>query len=168
MRLFFALWPPAATAQALARWAAEVREQSGGKLPAMENIHLTLAFLGEAEPAKATSAARRIKARRHALPIDAARYVKKNEMVWVAPAALPPELAALAADLHHALRAAGFVLEERPFAAHITMIRRARMPKSIPPLPRVTWPVDEFLLVRSQTSPKGSTYEPLERFPLLK
>jgi RNA 2',3'-cyclic 3'-phosphodiesterase len=168
VRLFFALWPPAETAQVLQRWAAAVGEQSGGKLTPMENIHLTLAFLGEAEPGKARAAARRIKAGRHALPIDAARYVKKNEMVWVAPAAMPPELAALACDLHRELRAAGFVLEERPFAAHITVIRKARMPKSIPPLPRVAWPVDEFLLVRSHTSPKGSTYEPLERFPLLK
>jgi RNA 2',3'-cyclic 3'-phosphodiesterase len=168
VRLFFALWPPAETAQALGRWAAEVCEQAGGKATAVDNIHLTLAFLGDADPAGARGAARRVKARRHALPIDAARYVKKNEMVWVAPAAMPAELAALAADLDRELRGAGFVLEERPFAAHITLIRRARMPKSIPPLPRVGWPVEEFLLVRSHTSPKGSTYEPLERFPLLK
>ena len=40
------------------------------------------------------------------------------------------------------------------------------MPKSIPPLPHVEWPIDEFLLVRSRTSPKGSTYEPVERFVL--
>jgi 2'-5' RNA ligase len=168
VRLFFALWPPAETAHALSNWAREVAEQAGGKPTPMENIHLTLAFLGDADAAKATSAARRVQARRHALPIDAARYVKKNEMVWVAPAAVPTELAGLARDLHRELRAAGFVLEERQFAAHITLIRKARMPKSIPPLPRVAWPVDEFLLVRSHTSPKGSTYEPLERFPLLK
>jgi 2'-5' RNA ligase len=34
-------------------------------------------------------------------------------------------------------------------------------------LPKVDWPVTEFFLVRSRTSPKGSTYEPVERFPLL-
>jgi RNA 2',3'-cyclic 3'-phosphodiesterase len=168
VRLFFALWPPRETAQALGRWAEEVAQECRGKQTVVDNIHVTLAFLGEADPARAVSAARQVKGRRHALPIDAARYVKKNEMVWVAPAAMPPDLAALAADLHRELRAAGFVLEERPFAAHITLIRKARMPKSIPPLPRVAWPVDEFLLVRSRTSPKGSTYEPLERFPLLK
>jgi 2'-5' RNA ligase len=167
VRLFFALWPPAETAQALGHWAAKVREQAGGKATAVDNIHLTLAFLGDADPAKATSAARHVQARRHTLPIDAARYMKKNEMVWVAPAAMPPALAALAGDLHRELRAAGFVLEERPFAAHITVVRKARMPKSTPPLPRVAWPVDEFLLARSHRSPKGSTYEPLERFPLL-
>ena len=94
MRLFFALWPPAETAHALGDWAREVAEQAGGKLTPIENIHLTLAFLGDADPAKPTSAARRVAARRHALPID------------------------------------------------------------------------EFVLVRSRTSPKGSTYQPVERFPL--
>ena len=165
MRLFFALWPPRETAQALGKWASEVQKQSGGKAAA-DNIHLTLAFLGEAEPAAAVAAAGAVHGRRHALPIDAARYVKKNEMVWVAPATMPPELATLAGDLHRALRAAGFALEERPFAAHVTLIRRAGMPKSILPLPRVEWPVDEFVLIRSRTSPKGSTYEPIERFAL--
>lgn len=167
MRLFFALWPPAETAQALARWASEAHTQSGGRLTAVENIHLTLAFLGEADPAKAAAAARCVSGRRHDLPIDAARYVKKNEMVWVGCATVPSQLASLAADLRNALTAAGFALEERPFAAHVTLLRKARMPKSIPPLPRVEWPVDEFILVRSHTSAKGSIYEPVERFKLL-
>jgi 2'-5' RNA ligase len=166
VRLFFALWPPRETAQALGDWAAQVSAESGGKPTVVESIHLTLAFLGEAEPQPAIVAAREVKGRRHELPIDAARYVKKNEMVWVAPASIPPHLDALAADLHRALRAAEFKLEDRPFAAHVTLIRRARMPKSIPLLPRVQWPIDEFVLVRSRTSPKGSTYEPLERFAL--
>lgn len=166
MRLFFALWPPRETAQALGDWASEVQKQSGGKATAVDNIHLTLAFLGEAEPAPALAAARAVHSRRHELPVDAARYVKKNEMVWVAPATMPPELTGLAGELHGALRAAGFALEERPFAAHVTLIRRARMPRSIPPLPRVAWPVDEFVLMRSRTSPKGSIYELVERFVL--
>jgi len=166
VRLFFALWPPRETAQALGDWAAQVNEQSGGKPTAVENIHLTLAFLGEADATLAIAAAREVRGRRHELPIDAASYVKRNEMVWVAPTTMPAELARLAADLHRALRGAGFKLEERPFAAHVTLIRRARMPKSIATLPRVQWPVDEFVLVRSRTSPKGSTYEPIERFTL--
>jgi 2'-5' RNA ligase len=166
VRLFFALWPPAETARALERWASEVSRDAGGKITGVENIHLTLAFLGEADAVKATAAARTVRGRRHALPLDAARYVKKNEMVWVGPAAMPAPLGALAADLHAALRAAGFRLEERPFAAHVTLVRKARLPKSVPPLPRVEWPVDEFVLVRSRTSAKGSTYDPVERFQL--
>ena len=166
MRLFFALWPPRETAQALHQWASEVCNEAGGKLTVVENIHLTLAFLGEAEPEKAVAAARRVKGPRHELPIDAARYVKRSQMVWVGPATVPEALASLATPLHESLRENGFTLEERPFAAHVTLIRKARRPAAIPPLPRVTWPVDEFLLVSSRTSATGSSYEPLQRFSL--
>ena len=166
MRLFFALWPPRETAQALAAWAAQVQQQTGGKVTVTENIHLTLAFLGEADPDKAIAAARGVKAKRHELPIETAKYVRRNEMVWVAPAAMPEPLSVLAASLHGALKAAGFRLEERPFAAHVTLIRKGLPPKALPPLPRLEWPVNEFALIRSRTSPKGSTYEPVELIAL--
>jgi RNA 2',3'-cyclic 3'-phosphodiesterase len=166
VRLFFALWPPAATAQALADWAREVCSTSGGRVTATDNIHLTLAFLGDADPDKAIAAARRVRASRHHLPIDSAKYVRRNEMVWVGPATTPPALQDLVAQLHASLRAQSFTLEDRPFAAHVTLIRKARQPQSIPPLPRVEWPAKEFILVRSRTSSKGSTYEPVERFPV--
>jgi len=80
---------------------------------------------------------------------------------------MPAPLAALAGGRHAALKDHGFVLEDRPFAAHITLLRKAKAPKALSPLPKLDWPVNEFLLVRSRTSPKGSTYEPVERFPLL-
>lgn len=166
MRLFFALWPPRETAQALHRWASEVCNEAGGKLTVVENIHLTLAFLGEAEPGLAIAAAQRAEGLAHDLPIDAARYVKRNEMIWVGPSVLPPSLASFVATLHASLRSAAFRLEERPYAAHVTLVRKARRPTSIPPLPEVAWPADEFLLVASKTSSRGSTYEPLERFAL--
>jgi RNA 2',3'-cyclic 3'-phosphodiesterase len=166
VRLFFAAWPPPRTAQVLGAWASEVAETSGGKLMRVENIHLTLAFLGEADPALAIAAATLVRGRKHELPIDVARYWKKNKIVWVGPARIPDPLSAVAGELHARLRSAGFVLEERPFAAHITLLRNARVPASIPPLPKVEWPLNEFLLMQSRTSPKGSAYEPLERFAL--
>lgn len=162
MRLFFALWPPPKTAHALARWARQMQ----GTPTAEENIHLTLAFLGEAEPGPAHNAARRVQAHRQALPIEAVRYVKRNKMVWVGPREMPPALADLVARLHKSLREASFTLDDRPFAAHVTLLRRAPPPPALPPLPQLEWPVDEFLLVRSRASPRGSTYEPLGRYSL--
>jgi 2'-5' RNA ligase len=166
VRLFFALWPPAKTAHALAQWTHEVAHGAGGTPTASDKIHLTLAFLGEADPGKAYNAAQRVQGARHALPIDHAQYWKHNKIVWVGPQAMPAPLAALVNRLHGSLKEHGFMLEERPFAAHITLLRKAKAPPSLPALPRVDWPVNEMLLVRSRTSPKGSTYEPLERFPL--
>ena len=45
-RLFLALWPDPATAAALAVLARDVAEHAHGKATPPENIHLTLAFLG--------------------------------------------------------------------------------------------------------------------------
>jgi len=162
VRLFFAAWPPAATAAALHAWA----EGFEGRVVARENIHLTLAFLGEADAAKAIAAARRVRGASHELPIEEARFWTKNQIVWAGPRELPLELERLVRSLQLELYRAGFILERRPFAAHVTLLRKAVEPGQMPPLPRVAWPVREFALVGSRISSRGSTYEPVERFPL--
>ena len=78
MRLFFALWPPAKTAHALAQWTHQIAHDTGGTPTASDQIHLTLAFLGEADPAKAFNAAQRVQGARHVLPIEQAQYWKHN------------------------------------------------------------------------------------------
>ena len=167
MRLFFALWPPPKTAHALAQWTHEVSRDTGGSPTAADKIHLTLAFLGDGDSTKALNAAARVQGERHTLPIEHAHYWRHNKIVWVGPKTMPPSLAAIVGQLHAALKLQGFVLEDRPFAAHVTLLRKARPPKTLPPLPALDWPVTEFALVRSRTSPKGATYESLERFPLV-
>lgn len=167
MRLFFALWPPAETARALARWAQAAHAQSGGRLTSEDKIHLTLAFLGDVDAQRAIAAAQRVHASAHELPIEKARYVRANEMIWVAPRETPPLLKALFDSLSAELQREQFILERRPFAAHVTLIRKARGTRSLPALPAVEWPVREFVLVRSALSSSGSAYEPLERFALL-
>jgi len=162
-RLFFAVWPPASAARALAEWAEQVRDLSGGRRTADGNIHLTLSFLGRAEPARAIAAAKRVKAAPHRLPIEHARYV--HRMIWVAPREVPAPLAVLHSALAVELYREEFILERRPFAAHVTLIRDARG-AVLPALPAIDWPVSEFVLVRSSLSSRGPTYEPLERFPL--
>ena len=157
MRLFYASWPPADAAQALARWAHAAQRDCGGRATYEERIHLTLAFLGDADPVAARAAARAVRAEATCFEIEVARYWKRNRIVWVGPDKAPPPLAALA-------RALG---ETRKFAAHVTLIRKAREPRRpLPPLPAVSWPVTEFTLMNSRLEPEGPVYEVLERFPL--
>ncbi|OGA79877.1 MAG: 2'-5' RNA ligase [Betaproteobacteria bacterium RIFCSPLOWO2_12_FULL_65_14] len=162
MRLFFALWPPPEAARALADWA---RSLEGRAIPA-QKIHLTLAFLGEAAPEKAGAAGRRVQGRAHGLPIEVAKYWKHNKIVWAGPRETPARMKAMVEALHFELFRAEYILERRPFAAHVTLVRNARPPRSLPALPEVDWPVQEFVLVRSSVDSKGSTYQILERFPL--
>ena len=118
-----------------------------------ENIHLTLAFLGEVEEKPAVS----IQGHRHSLPIDQARYWAHNQIVWVGSRETPAPLEALSDSLK---------TETRRFAAHVTLIRKARDPGRLPPLPAVNWSVDEVVLVNSTLSARGSRYEVLQRYPL--
>jgi 2'-5' RNA ligase len=166
MRIFFAAWPPRATAHALGAWAREAERETGGKATAADKIHLTLAFLGEADPRRAANAARRVQGARHALPIEQAQYWPHNKIVWVGPREAPAVLTRLVEQLRLELYKAEFILERRPFAAHISLLRNARAPRTLPALPRLAWPVDEFVLVRSSISQKGSSYEIIERFAL--
>ena len=163
MRLFFAVWPPAQTAGTLHRWATEVARTCGGRSTTEGNIHLTLAFLGEADEAKAAGAARRVKGEAHDLPIEEARQVR--DMVWVGPRETPPALKGLFDALSLELYREGFILERRPFAAHVTLIRKARA-AVLPALPKVSWPVRDFLLMTSSLRPGGAEYRIRERFSL--
>jgi len=146
----------------LADWARAAARESGGKATAEEKIHLTLAFLGEAKPEKAIAAARRVNASKFTLQLEQAVYWGHNRIVWAGPQDTPPEMLRLAEHLQMQLYLQEFILERRPFAAHITLLRKAREPAQLPELPCVEWPVEEFLLVRSISG----RYEPLERFPI--
>ena len=166
MRLFFALWPSRKGAHALAEWAREVQRTTGGRATREETIHLTLAFLGEADPEQAIAAAREVRGEPFGLEVDTARYWRRQRIVWAGPGAMPGALEALVSRLHPRLATAGFVLEARPFAAHVTLLRKAGEPAALPPLPVVRWRADEFVLVRSSPSTLGSRYETVARFPL--
>lgn len=156
MRLFFASWPPAAVAEALSRWAEDARQECGGRTTPPERIHLTLAFLGEADPRAARALAADVRLPRCAFRMEQARCWPRNRIVWVGPGDTPPALAALAAALG----------ETKRFAAHVTLLRKARLPRRLPPLPALDWPVDEFRLVNSAPGREGPDYEVLGRYVL--
>jgi len=164
MRLFFALWPPRAVAESLHDWAVSVGQ---GKVSRAEMIHLTLAFLGQVDEERlAVLKALPIKGERHSLRIEEARYWKHNQIVWVGPRHVPERLSALAVGLKAFLDENKFRTEQRQFAAHVTLIRKARDPGALAKLPAVRWPVDEFVLVRSRLSSAGASYEVVRRYPL--
>ena len=165
-RLFFAIWPPQAAAESLHRWALQAQHETGGRVTRADTIHLTLAFLGEAEPEGAAAAASSVRAARHELPIEQARYWPHNHIVWVGPREMPPALAAMAGALSGSLSKGGFTLEARAFHAHVTLIRKARAQGALPPLPAVAWPVEKFALVRSELAADGARYSVLQRFTL--
>jgi RNA 2',3'-cyclic 3'-phosphodiesterase len=134
-----------------------------------DTLHLTLAFLGDI-PGERVADARRVADAIAAAPfdltIDRVGYWRHNHILW-AGGAVPPRLTFVADALGDGLRAAGFTLDARPFAPHITLLRDAHC-AGTPALPQsIAWPVREFVLAESRLSPGGARYEIVDRWPLI-
>ena len=161
LRLFFALWPEDATRAALAGWSSAIHRQSGGRATRAETIHLTLAFLGDTDPARLPeleAAAARVRPRRFEFVLDEPGCWSHNKIAWAGATHVPEELERLVADLRAALVAAGFRFDPKPFVPHLTLIRKARPGFKLPVLAPILWPVREFVLVRSVLRAGGSEY----------
>jgi len=167
MRLFFALWPPRGAAEALRAWARRVRRGTGGSAVRARNIHLTLAFLGDVDEARVPELRRfPVWGERHALPVERAGYWARNRILWVGPETVPVPAVVLVERLRNMLGARNFKAERGAFAAHVTLLRKAREPEDLPPLPELDWPVEECVLVQSELSEEGPRYQVIERYPL--
>lgn len=153
-RLFFALWPDEDAARALAGLSESLAARAEGKPVPPEKIHLTLAFLGEVAPVRADAARRAaatVRTRAFELVLDQVGSFRSARVAWAGCAHAPPGLAALQGFLATALRERDFVLEERPFAPHLTLVRKAAKAIARAPLPPIVWPARELTLVRSET-----------------
>ena len=166
-RLFFALWPSAGARSGLASLATEVAAQSGGRAVPEAKIHLTLAFLGEVAPqrmASALSVAGSLAGQAFDLELDRIGSFPRAGVAWAGASRTPPALEALAAALANGLRCAGVELEERPFAAHVTLARRIiRRPVERAVAP-IAWQAREFALVESDL--RTGHYATRERWEL--
>jgi 2'-5' RNA ligase len=169
-RLFFALWPEPGLQRTLADQAAQaLGERRAKRLPA-ENLHITLAFLGEVDAATracAEAAAGRLAAEPFTLSLDRLGYWPRKGLLWAGPTDQPPALEALAADLNATLAAdCGHQPDNRPFRAHVTLARKVpKMPGRIAIDP-LEWPVTRFVLVASELGKGGARYTIVGEWPL--
>lgn len=169
VRLFFALWPPDDVRQALWRSSEPLREACRGRPVAKRNLHLTLLFLGSVKEdrlAKIEAAAGTIRCPRFDLVFDGWGRFDSAKVVWLGCRHPDPGAAALAGAIAGAMEELGFPPERRPFWPHLTVLRKCRDGSPDEPIQPVTWPVTEFMLVRSLTLPSGPVYEDIRRWPL--
>ena len=169
LRLFFALWPAPGTRAELARIAQEVAGETGGRVVAADNMHLTLAFLGE-RPRELIGALRELAAGIQCVPftllLDDIGYWRKAGLAWLGSQARSPELNDLQSDLAQRLAGAGIALEARAFAPHITLARRIGSIVRRRQAPPIAWHVDVFALVASELGREGARYRVLESWQL--
>ena len=152
-RLFFALQPADDAAAALADMARATAAAVGGRPVPRENIHLTLAFLGEldaAGEALARTLADRVRGTAFTLSLDELGGFRRARVAWAGASTPDPALMAVQAGLEARLRDAGFELEERPFKPHVTLARKVERTPPPAAMPAIAWRVSEFVLMRSQ------------------
>ena len=161
-RLFFALWPDAATRQAIVRATRRAVRECGGKPTPQANLHVTLAFLGPVDAADLArvAALEPPPCAPFELVLDRLGYWERARVLWLAPREAPAALRALERDLWDRLVALGFERERKPYAPHVTLARKARGVAA--DVDRVVWPVGGIALVESQTGPRHSRYSVLE------
>ena len=148
-RLFFALWPDAAAADALARLARDLGPRVGGKPVPATKIHLTLAFLGEVAE-RAGAAAVPVAGRAFVISVDCVGAFRGARVAWAGIAQPPAALVDLQSRLAAQLRAAGFELEDRPFVPHLTLARRIAAPLPRVAIAPIGWQAREVALMRSE------------------
>jgi len=160
-RLFFALWPDAATRRRLAGVATT------GRPVAARNYHLTLAFLGPVPASRfeaVVAAARPVAAPPLSFELDRYGGSRRARVLWLEPARVPRPLVHLQEALWLRLEPLGWTRESRPFRPHVTVARKA--PAGIPDLQApLRWQSRGFVLVESETAPSGARYRVVARYP---
>ena len=165
-RLFLAIWPDAAAGAALERLARELTVVCEGKPVERSKIHLTLSFLGEVaaerEAAIADVAASMPRAGGFTLVLDRAGSFRRSRVAWAGASREPPALLELQSGLEARLRAAGFVLEDRPYRPHLTLARKIARPLPDARIEPIEVACQAFALVVSA----GGKYATRESWPL--
>ena len=163
MRLFVAVELPREMKDALSSAIAALKAQGvSANFTRRENMHLTLAFIGETPRlAEAKAALDTVKARPFRVALGGSGAF--GDLLW-AGLRREPDLDFLAAKVREALRAAGFAVDPKPFRPHITLARRA-VCEGRPEidLPAVSAPVTDFALMRSDRVDGRLIYTPVFR-----
>jgi len=169
LRLFFALWPDEAVRLALVRISHKLALPPGAKRVAPDNLHLTLAFIGtqggEVQECLEQQAGM-ISVPPFTMNFDELGFFAKPQVVWLGDKHPPEPLLQLAQSLKQAQLQCGLEPESRPFQTHLTLQRKVRHPSEPFRPDPITWPVNEFVLVASETLPEGARYRIIRRFSL--
>lgn len=169
-RYFFALWPSASAASALADARDASARTCGGRPTPTDSLHCTLLFIGERDAAalsRAMAVADAVSSRPFDLCFDRLEYWPHNRIVWAGASHAPPALMQIAASLHRGLVSAGLGPLPALTMPHVTLLRNARGPAGLPAIAAAAWRCDEFVLAQSaKEEASSSRYEMLARWPL--
>lgn len=174
MRLFFSYWPTPEKAADIVPWVDSAHALYGGRPMRVDTLHMTLAFLGQADAGQAHDLAQACAGWR--LPtgpmvLREPGCFRNARVVWLGPASSGP---ASPAWLHHAharlwayLSPLGWRAPGSAFRPHVSLLRNAG-PDDLSALrgSPISWTPGRCVLVASAPSATGSRYTMLAEVPL--
>lgn len=169
-RLFFALTLPPALRRQMVDWRAAQFPAETGRPVAQDNLHLTLAFLGNvgaAQERALRAAAGRLRQPPFTLRLDDCGHWPGAGVVWLGCRRAPRELLQLAGWLRDRAARNGCHQNSLPFHPHISLWRQATKPVALPPdTPGWTADVSRFGLWLSAFDNGRVGYTLLQDWPL--
>lgn len=173
MRLFIGLWLDDAAANELSTWAHEAQTLCGGRIMASQDMHLTVAFLGQADPDQRralTKAVTTWPVRLQPFQLQRVGRFERARVVWAGPAENDPMvwLHELYDTLWARLGKMGWHPSDTPFTPHVSLLRSAGPCKLevVQRAPVLCYP-KRCVLVGSRPDGRRSNYQGLAQLPVL-
>lgn len=178
VRAFFGLPVPEPQREELGRFIAQCAQVAPDfRWTPTENLHLTIRFVGNADPSVVESVADRLAALTLAGfevelgDIGTFGRGRMARVVWLGLRAGVDGARVLAAQVETECLRAGLVGEERPFQAHLTLARArprdgARLPDLMATPQLRPWRAAALILYSSRISRAGAMYEAIRSLPL--
>jgi 2'-5' RNA ligase len=162
-RIFVAVWPPDVVADALA--ALPRPTVAGVRWVPRDNLHVTLRFLGDADPDEVATRLRDAELPPSSATLGPAVSMLGRRVVMAPVAGLDP----LAAAVIAATADLGRPAPTRPFVGHVTLARctddRAGRRVCGAAVDAV-FPIEQLAVVGSETHPDGARYTTLAAAPV--
>lgn len=167
-RYFFALWPDEDIRRQLEAVSDGLPGDCGRKVRS-ENLHITLVFLGNIEDAvmeRMRSVVDGIKCRTFTLTLNLYGWWKRPRVIWLGTDTVPGALEELASHLNSVAAEHDVHVDSRPYAPHLTLVRKAKRPLAGFSYGPIHWQIRDFCLVQSITRAAGAEYRVVQNWPL--
>nr|WP_267957568.1 RNA 2',3'-cyclic phosphodiesterase [Halomonas zhangzhouensis] len=160
-----ALTPPPELRERLGSLADIAHAQCGGRRMPGASLHVTLAFLGEMEEAKATELVEWVQGltlEPSVWHIDRWGGFRRPGIVWVGASRPDPALERLHGRLWGVLEANGLGARPARYIPHVTLLRRAdsQLLEDLPAMD-LAWTYHQIELMRSTINEQGAHYRTL-------
>ena len=171
MRLFFSLLPPSAATSQLAEIVAHCELPRGSRPIDQSNLHLTLAFVGEAEAGEVHAIGRLssvVGLGEVSVRLDRCVYWPNSGVIVATTQVRTRGLHEMSASLQAAVSlyrsAARNELKWRP---HVTLARNVSQPPVLQAMSPISWSAESFVLMSSERRDGRSVYTVVDTYPLL-